>query len=224
MIIIYGGAFDPPHNGHTQSIGAVSAKYPQATILIVPGLQPAGVSGQHKTPSATFDDRVAMCEIAFRTDKFSQRVISRIEAEIPAPNYTVKTVQKIKELYPQQELYLLLGQDQMMKFPFWRQPKDILRSCSLLVVKRRGQLTEKTVLTNEAEKAAYLLDLKLHWTTKGSSGEFLDLNAHIDLLDVDLCDAESSIIRAALAEEKPLNPEWLAPEVAAYIKTHHLYG
>ena len=50
-IIIYGGAFDPPHQGHIDSIDCLHRRFPHAEILVIPGKIPAGALGAHKIPA-----------------------------------------------------------------------------------------------------------------------------------------------------------------------------
>lgn len=134
MIVLYGGAFDPPHHGHVDAAKAATARFRGAQLWVVPGAAPAGASGAHKAPAASFDDRCAMCDIAFAD--VPGATVSRIERSMPAPNYTVKTLQEVARSAPGEELVLLVGGDQLASFPQWRSPDEILRLAKLAVVAR----------------------------------------------------------------------------------------
>ena len=51
--------------------------------------------------------------------------VSRIELDRPGPSYTVDTLRKLRESYPQDELYLLMGTDMFLSFFQWREPEAI---------------------------------------------------------------------------------------------------
>ncbi len=136
--IVYGGAFDPPHAAHVDCVRRALARFPAARVLVMPAAAPA-VAGSvaPKAAVASFEDRAAMTALAFAP--LGPRVaLSHLEAELPAPNYTVNTLRALRTRFPEARLGLLLGADQLASFSRWRDPQDILRLATLIAVGRDG--------------------------------------------------------------------------------------
>lgn len=220
-LIVYGGSFDPPHAGHRQSLMHIKSRFPKAKLMVLPSPAPAGASGQHKTPAASFQQRVEMCELAFHS---SDAKISTFEAKLPAPNLTVTTLQKLKEQHPAEVIGLLIGQDQLLDFPKWHQPAEILNLASLIVMKRTSNDNDYGELSAEAKKIAQIMELNLHWNKLGLIADIESLKANIYLEDFDICPAESRIIRDNILKEQPIIESWLDKKVLEYIDLNRLYS
>ena len=92
-IILFGGAFDPPHQGHVECVEQVQRRFPDAVVWIVPVDAPPGVAGVTKKLVASFDQRKELCERAFASQMVGGRVmLSPIERRLPKPNLTVQTI------------------------------------------------------------------------------------------------------------------------------------
>ncbi len=135
--IVYGGAFDPPHEGHRLVIKRVLAGFPGATVKVIPGKMPAGVQGKHKLTGASFEQRLAMCRLMFEEELASGRVeLDTIERELPTPNYTVQTLRALQSREPKRTLGLVMGRDQLQQFASWKEPSAIVEMASLVIVDR----------------------------------------------------------------------------------------
>lgn len=198
-LIIYGGAFDPPHLGHLGCVKAALQRFPNASLWIVPGAAPAGIQLTHKQTQATYEQRVAMCGLNFAESISSGRAtISHIEADLPKPNYTVQTLRALREQFPKKKLGFMVGSDQLRNFHLWHHPELILEMASMIVVQRQGEEV-KTVDLSEFGAA------------------------HVVLIDTAVPDAASSKIRELIAARKPIPDGWLSPQITAFIKQHKLY-
>lgn len=137
-LLLYGGTFDPPHNGHLHNLQAVAAAV-QPDLVV---LMPAGVP-PHKAASATPAAlRLEMCE-AFRTLERSGAVpalqISDWEirrAEAGHRNYTVSTLQMLAQQYPDARLHLAVGSDMLLTFTTWFHWEEILQMAVLVCQSR----------------------------------------------------------------------------------------
>lgn len=132
-LVVYGGAFDPPHAGHVACAELVRKAFPEARLKVVPGLKPATSGGIAKEPSASFEDRVAMCRLAFR-----EAEVDTIESGLPTPNFSYRTLATLVAREPNVGIAWLLGSDQLKAFASWRDPQKILDLAELLIVSRPG--------------------------------------------------------------------------------------
>ena len=226
-IIIFGGTFDPPHQGHVECVETVARRFPHAQIYIIPAPAPAGSAGLHKTPHLEFHTRLQLSKIAFEPIG-PQIVVSNIEEELPKPNYSLQTVETIKSLHQGKSISLLVGQDQLASFDKWKCPKEILMMASLIVIKRRAQEGQETG-ENSAKLDALFKDLAKNletpyqWVQEGELAYFPDLQSSVHLIDAAICEASSTKIRQLLAKGVTPKKDWLPAEVAREIKNKHLY-
>lgn len=222
-LIIFGGAFDPPHAGHIGCVQVVAERFPNAEIWITPAAIPAGAGGQHKAPSATFRQRLHMCEIAVNatfSDNPKVRV-SDIEEKLPPPNFTIRTLTWIRATLPYRSIAIVVGADQMQKFSSWRAPVEILKTAQLVVVNRTpGPGDAKASVTSTLQALA----IDALWDAEEGCFKLPELNSAIYILNPTLSPAASSVIREDLTERQELKPGWIRPEVLEYIHAENLYA
>ena len=111
---IYGGAFNPLHNGHIHLALKLNEKFEFDRIILIPTGNPV-----HKSDSefVSDEDRINMCKLI--TEDYSLFEVSDIEIKSEEKSYTYNTVQKLKELYPNDDFYLIIGGDMLMIFDKW---------------------------------------------------------------------------------------------------------
>jgi nicotinate-nucleotide adenylyltransferase len=216
-VIFYGGTFDPPHVGHQRLVERTHGLFPRARIWISVSPAPAGAAEQHKAPGASYAQRLDMCRMTFANailGGFAE--LTDLEARLPAPNYTVATLQHCEQNFPGETWGLLIGQDQLEQFAAWREPKSILQMTDLLVVSRGSGSNLDDAVKALAGK------LKLNLTQVGPDHwRWADWGTSIHLLKGQVSDAASRDVR-----KDPsflLKKDWLVPEVASYIQAHGLY-
>ena len=137
-ILLYGGTFDPPHNGHLNNLRAAAARVRPDRVVVMP----AGLSPFKQRTSAPGALRLEMCG-CFRALAYSpdipQLEVSGWEiaqAEAGKRNYTVLTVEKLAQENPGAQLYLAVGSDMLLSFDGWFRWQDILRLAHLVVTSR----------------------------------------------------------------------------------------
>ena len=130
---VYGGTFDPIHNAHLDIARAALAVGQLDRVLFVVAARPP-----HKGdgPTACAEDRLAMVEAALENEP--QMTASRVELDRPGPSYTVDTLRALQGMHPGAELFLIVGLDMAMDFPFWRDTRGILERARVLIVPRPG--------------------------------------------------------------------------------------
>lgn len=129
---IYGGTFDPIHQGHLILAEACREACGLDQVwFVVAGAPP------HKPAGRTdASHRVEMARLAVAGHpSFS---VSDRETRRPGPHYSVDTLQAIREEQPDAELSFLIGGDSLVDLPQWREPGRILQLATLVVANRAG--------------------------------------------------------------------------------------
>ncbi len=209
---LFGGTFDPVHQGHLALAGHVLDRCRLDSLLFIPAPAPP-----HKQPpAASFAHRAAMLAVALADGPDRQRVqLSLIEEELPAPSYTIHTVEALIKRYGPQCFFLIIGADSLLDLPHWHRAGELLALVSLIIVKRDAV---SVPIINQA-----LLALDPTFTYDFHQDRWVNAGGGTAqyLADVQLPVA-SSVIREALGQGRV--PAMLPPAVLAYVKQHHLYG
>ena len=133
--LLFGGSFDPPHQGHLELLSA-ALRETGARAIVMPSWQnPLKSASQAPAP-----DRLAMIELALKTlpAPLRRRVeVSRWELS-RRRSFTAETLDHLKTARPNASFGLLIGSDSLAGFPKWRRCKDILSSATLVVGRRPG--------------------------------------------------------------------------------------
>jgi len=128
---IFGGAFDPVHNGHVQIADSFLASNIIDKLLVLP--TPAS---PHKETSdqISFSHRYDMLKLAFQNN--NHIVVSDLETKLPRPSYTLRTIEHLQEKNPESIYYLCIGEDSLTSFHEWWKYDDILIRVPLVVASR----------------------------------------------------------------------------------------
>lgn len=192
---IFGGAFNPVHNGHI----CLAENYLNALsldkILFIPTSVPPHKTAQHL---ASGKDRMNMLKSAVSgNDKFET---TDIELMREGKSYSFDTITQLKKIYPLDELFLIVGSDQFFSFQSWYRADDILSMV--------------TVVTAAREKNEYkaLLDFKSQHDNMKNT-----IVSNFSVIEV-----SSSEIRNKIKAGADISA--LVPKAAAdYIKENKLY-
>ncbi len=131
----YGGSFDPIHFGHINLALEISEKHQLDKVLFCP----ANISPFKKKdfePIAV-SQRILMTELAI--EDINHFELIDIEAKREGFSYTVETLREIKDIYPEYEIFLILGMDMVQNFSKWKNPREILSLASPLVGMRHHE-------------------------------------------------------------------------------------
>ena len=131
---VFGGTFDPPHVGHVMVAGQVADHANLDLLLWVP----AHISPHKLDTAPTLGPlRLEMVEAVSRLDP--RFVASAIELDRPGPSFTVDTLRALARENPHWCLFLILGADQVAVLDTWKDPEDLGKLATLLVVEREGE-------------------------------------------------------------------------------------
>lgn len=126
--VIFGGTFNPFHNGHAQLIREVIKTVSPDRFILMPAHIPP-----HKAHEKLLDDadRLNMCRLAAKEIGLGTEV-SDYEIRQGGKSYTVYTLEHIKELYPEDELYFAMGSDMLKSFLGWYRPERIMELATIV--------------------------------------------------------------------------------------------
>ena len=132
-LAIFGGTFDPIHDGHLALARAAAERFDLDRVLVVPAAHPPHKAGVTHAPYA---DRVRMAQLACQGDPRLE--VSRIE-EGTARSYSIDTIEKLRaRLAPADRLYFLIGADAFAEIQTWHRWRDVVSGVRFLVVSRPG--------------------------------------------------------------------------------------
>lgn len=207
---IFGGTFNPVHFGHLRTAEEVRQKLSLDRIIFMPsGNPPLKIKDLAEAPH-----RYLMVKAA--TESNEDFSVLDIELTQTEKSYTVDTVQRLYGIYPQDELFFILGADAFLDMPNWRLPDRLVSQVDFIIVSRPGFDME------DIAKSPYIDD------GGGVSGETpghqlkLKGGRRAVLMYVTQLGISSTDIRRLIRENKSIR--YLLPQaVEKYIYEHGLY-
>lgn len=127
---IVGGTFDPIHAAHCYLMEECRLILNLDRILVIPNGDPP-----HKdTTAAGAAHRLAMTRLALAD--YEKVEVSDMEVAEPHTSYTYLTLSKLREKYPLDTLYFIMGADSMISFEKWKRPDLIVKLATLVCFDR----------------------------------------------------------------------------------------
>lgn len=140
-LIVFGGSFDPIHNGHLRVAQAASFAL-NADVVFVPARSP-----RWKTTEATPDDRLAMLRKAIEGRTSGAFYIDTVELDRHSKeDYSIDTIRILQKKNPKRRLCLLIGADQVNEFPRWHEAKALSEEADVCFVRREGFILNKNII------------------------------------------------------------------------------
>ena len=128
---VFGGTFDPPHNGHYKYACEAIEKLELDRLIVIPASIPPHKAG---LGISSGEDRMNMTELLFSgNEKVS---VSDMELRRQGKSYTVDTVRLLREEYPDDEIFFLMGSDMLLSFHAWYCPSEIIEYVRICAVTR----------------------------------------------------------------------------------------
>lgn len=185
---IFGGSFNPPHQRHLDIGLNLTRENIVDKVIYVP-------VGDHypKPDLVSFCDRVKMLELML--EEYEQLEYSLLEKE--KPHYTYETLDYFKKKYPEDEIYFILGSDNLCELETWKRYDYLLKNYHFLVIPRNED--QKDLIKNK----------------------YLKYTSHIHWLSISKMNISSTEIRKCLKEGKKVQE--LSCSVREYIKKNKLY-
>ena len=208
---IFGGSFDPIHNGHIRLARYVREHTDLDEVwLMVSPLNPLKPQGY----VATDGQRLEMARLAV-ADIHGVNV-SDFEFSLPIPSYTYNTLRRLKEAYPGIDFNLIIGGDNWAHFDRWRNPQEILDEFGLIVYPRPGEeikTSANSQLIIDDSSLTILKDAPQMPVSSTQLRTLLKADA-----SPDLAGTHGSCVRV-----HPIS-DLLPEKVLNYIRSNHLYA
>ncbi len=131
---LYGGSFNPIHNGHLIVARDIAERINLDQIILLPASHPP-----HKDAGTLLDPahRAAMVKLAIEGDPLF--AFSDFDLKRSGPNYTIETVMHFREvLGPDVALHWLIGADSLAELITWRRVSDLVNACRIVTAGRQG--------------------------------------------------------------------------------------
>jgi nicotinate-nucleotide adenylyltransferase len=211
---IYGGTFDPVHNGHLKVARGVQKLFELDEVILMPASLPPHKRGAGITPAF---HRFAM--LALATEHDERLTVSTAELDQPDRPYAIDTVTRMRQVLGSDcRLFFVMGADSWTEIPTWREWQRLLTICDHIVVTRPGyelpadQVRGKVIDVRGKDAVA----IQTIVTASASPQVFVT--------DAVFEEVSATAIRAAAKNAKLTElTRMVPPEVANYIEKYELY-
>ena len=132
-IAVFGGSFNPVHIGHLKLVKKVKTEFNIDKVIVVPTYSTPLKDNSNLISGA---DRFNMCKLAFEGIDFVE--VSDFEILHQKESYTYITLEHFKSVYPDDELFFVVGADMFNTIDKWKNPDYIFKSAVIIVVERNG--------------------------------------------------------------------------------------
>jgi nicotinate-nucleotide adenylyltransferase len=216
-VAIYGGTFDPVHNGHVEVARRVLQLFELDEVIFVPACVPP--HKRNATITSAFH-RFAMLALATETDQ--RLLVSTIELDSPEAPYAVETVERIRSTVGNEtELFFLMGADSWLEITSWHEWQRLLGMCHFIVVTRPGFEIEGVDYSNMSIPVVNLFGQDGSGPINRASEMKMP---HVLLSDAASVDVSATQIRSAAQANDPERLKTMVPPaVAHYIEKYNLY-
>jgi len=216
---LFGGTFNPIHNGHIQVVREVKEGFPLDKIYLIPSALPP-----HKGPDNVVDanERIEMIRLSF--SNYSDFIVSDVELKRRGPSYTIDTVRYFKSSLPEETaLYLILGLDAFFEIDTWKSYMDLFLLVPFIVMARTGAGRNHPALRRNALKDFLGSKIAEGYKFLVSKSCYVhDEKQPIFIFDVTPIDISSTKVRKCVASGGEIKS--LVPEVVEnFIKARGLY-
>ena len=202
IIGIFGGTFDPIHNGHLHVAQQVLDRLALDQVHFLPCAIPV----HRGVPRGSAVDRMRMIELALEgREKFK---LNTLELNRDGKSYMVDTLREIRAGFPGQTICLILGADAFNQLKGWKSPREILQLAHLVVCRRPDVELDRAIFPD-------------HWV-ESPALPGASIEGSILPLEIDENPCSSTKLRDRL-EAQDSEIQCLHPAVFEYIQDHHLY-
>lgn len=195
---IMGGTFDPIHIGHLILGEAAYRQFGLDLVEFMPAGNPP--HKRHREGQASDDERTEMVRRAIHSNPHF--ALSKREMNADGYSYTYRTLERLREEFPDTDYYFIIGADSLFDFDTWREPQRIVDACTLVVATRNQIAPDRFDQELQKKRARY-------------GGTFLKL-------DTPNLDIASHVLRTMIRRGESVR--YYIPDcVIDYINEHGIY-
>ena len=205
LIGVFGGTFDPVHNGHTKIIQNLLKLIPFDEIKVIPNGQPP-----HRTSVCSNNDRLEMVNLAFKD--INQILIDEREIHREGPSYAIHTAKEVLEEFHQHNVVWIMGSDAFSGIDSWFEWEEFINIINILVMARPGSKIDPT-----SKAGILIMDRQTSNINDLSQGA-----GKILVVDIDPVNISSTQVRSNLASGETVN-DLILEDVSDYIDSGKLY-
>ena len=132
-IAVFGGSFDPVHNGHVMIARSALAELELDRLIVMPAAQSPFKPDQALAPGIA---RMEMLRAAFSGEPEIE--ISSWELDRGGVSYSIETLRALAAEHPEAQLFYLIGADHVATLPQWREADALAAAATFVVVPRPG--------------------------------------------------------------------------------------
>ena len=137
---IYGGTFDPIHNGHLRVVVELLSRKVVDKIILLPAGEPLL---RDAAPIADAQSRLEMCKLAISDLPvgIKERVtVSDLEVKRDGPSYAIDTVLALKNINTENiaEFFWIIGSDAYANIEKWHRASELQDLVNFIVIDRPG--------------------------------------------------------------------------------------
>ena len=199
---ILGGTYDPIHDGHVELGQSAYEQLGLDEVWFMPNANPPHKQDRNVTDA---EDRCAMVELALQDYPYMKLCRYEVDNNDGGLTLTTFTLGELHKLYPEDQLYFIMGSDTMYHMENWTGLDTMLESCTLAVVQRLNQEEGERGFDEQAEYLRQTYGARIVTLTHADRG------------------LSSTLIRSKLANGESLEGI-VAKPVEDYIWEHGLYG
>ncbi len=207
---IFGGTFDPVHNGHLEIAEKVEQWFSLDRVHFVPA---ARSPHKGRPPEAGAWDRFAMLVLATRP--YGRFYVSTVELERGGVSYSIDTIREFRrQMGAEGDLYFIMGADAFRTLTGWKEYEELLRLTNLVVVSRPGHTLNAESLPEVFRSRVRIWEPDHERTSEHEPHIYLCSGIHNE--------TSATAIRAALRRGETI-AHLVPPDVATYIEKYQLY-
>ena len=195
---IMGGTFNPIHQGHLMLAQKAYEQFELDKVLVIPNKLPA-----YKDQDELLDSKQRSRMVQLAIADYPYMEFSDLELTRSGPTYTIDTLQSLKQEYPEDDFYFILGGDSLTDLHKWRAYKEILTLTVILCARR-----------NDAD-VPELEQIKLRLEAEVAE-------AQIYIMDTPMMNISSTEIREQLQSGEKA-PQGIPEAVLMFIQEYDLY-